>query len=117
MDKRKYLSKTLIAQYEYFGETEESKFIELVYRLKNGSIIVEYSGGKHSLYGIMVGFHEYIARKGIYKITETEYKVWKFLRKDSKNSNFIDWDEQKAELYAEDHESTLKLTGSDKLPY
>lgn len=117
MDKKKYLSKVLIAQYEYLGETEEGSFIELVYRLKNGSIIIEYSGGKHSFYGVMVGFHKYIPRRGIYEITEFEYRVWKLLREDSESSRFINWEEQYSEQLYEDHETVLKCVSVNDLPF
>ena len=40
MDKRKYQTKTLIAEYQYLTELEDFKFSEFAYRLKDGSMVL-----------------------------------------------------------------------------
>ncbi len=42
VEKRKYESKTLIAEYRYLSENKEFRFSETAYRLKDCSIIIEY---------------------------------------------------------------------------
>lgn len=117
MDKRKYLSKTLIAQYEYYGKFDDDGYIELIYRLKDNSLIVQFSGDKYSIYSIQVGFGKSIGRKGIYGISEKEFNIWKAVRKESENSELIDWEEMKQEQYFSDYEDSLKCSGNDKMPF
>ena len=38
MEKRKYQTKTLIAEYKYLTELKDFRFSETAYRLKDGSI-------------------------------------------------------------------------------
>lgn len=52
VEKRKYESKTLIAEYIYLSEYEKFRFSETAYRLKDGSVIIEYDGAPLSLYGL-----------------------------------------------------------------
>lgn len=117
MDKRKYLSKNLIAQYEYYGKLEDEGYIELIYRLEDNSLIVEFSGDKYSIYGIQVGFGKSVGRKGIYGIIEKDFKIWKAVRKERENGELIDWEEMKQEQYFSDYEDSLKCSGNDKMPF
>ncbi|EHI99912.1 hypothetical protein CDLVIII_3347 [Clostridium sp. DL-VIII] len=56
MEKRRYESKTLIAEYRYLSEHEEFRFSEIAYRLKDGSVIIEYDGASLSLYGLKLSY-------------------------------------------------------------
>lgn len=118
MDKRKYLSKTLIAQYEFLGSIdEEDRFIELAYKLKDNSLIIEYSGAKYSIYGVKIDFSKHIPRSGIYKISEKEYELWKYIRSREKRGSFTDWEQEQEEQFELDYESLLKCVGSEELPF
>jgi hypothetical protein len=64
MEKRKFQTKTLIAEYHYLTELEDFRFSEIAYRLKDCSIIMEYDGACHSLYGLKLSFNKNIAKKG-----------------------------------------------------
>lgn len=116
MDKRKYQSKILIAQFDYSGDIdEESRYFELVYQLKDGSRIIEYSGARFSIYGIMVSYAKSVARKGIYSISEKDFRLWKLIRSENKAGYFIDWQEMEDRQYIEDYESTLiSCVGADE---
>lgn len=58
MEKRKYESKILIAEYRYLSEHEKFRFSETAYRLKDGSIIIEYNGAPLSLYGLKLSYNK-----------------------------------------------------------
>jgi hypothetical protein len=94
MDKRKYQTKTLIAEYHYLTELEDFRFSEIAYRLKDGSIVVEYEGACHSLYGLKLSFSRSIARKGIYSINDYDFRMWKSIRSQIESSSFIDWEKE-----------------------
>lgn len=128
MDKRKYLAKTLIAEYHNNTNAEQFRFTETAYRLKDGSIVIEYDGQGCSIYGIKIGFDKYIARKGIYSIDESDFSMWKRIRASEENGTFIDWDLEKQMQFDEienamfsqfnyEHENVLKLVGTDDLPF
>ncbi len=130
MDKRKYESKILIAEYKYLSELEEFRFSETAYRLKDGSIIIEFDGASLSLYGLKLSFKKNIGRKGIYSIDDKEYKFWKAVRNDIDNSHFIDWEEERNNQYEEawqeqynnkqisiEHENILEKISGDELPF
>jgi hypothetical protein len=118
MDKRKYLSKTLIAQYEFFGSfDEEDRFIELAYKLKDNSLIIEYSGTRFSIYGIKINFSKDIPRKGIYKISQNEFERWKYIRSREKRGSFTNWEQEQEEQFELDHENQLKCVGLEELPF
>lgn len=128
MDKRKYETKTLIAEYKYLSELEDFRFSETAYKLKDGSIIIEYDGASLSLYGLKLSFKKNIGRKGIYSIDDKDYKFWKAVRSDIDNSHFVDWE---AELYEQlknsqeeyykqidaEHQNVLKRVSGDELPF
>ena len=117
MDKRKYQTKTLIAQYEYLTELEEFRYSETAYRLKDGSIIIEYDGKALSLYGLKLSFRKNVGRKGIYSISNCEYESWKAVAKMRDNSSFIDWEKEMNEQFEDEHENVLKCVGENELPY
>jgi hypothetical protein len=128
LDKRKYETKTLIAEYKYLSELEEFRFSETAYRLKDGSIIIEYDGARLSLYGLKLSFQKSIGRKGIYSVDDKDYEFWKSVRSKRDESYFMDWevemDEQlknsQEEYYKQidaEHENVLKCVGSDELPF
>ena len=117
MEKRKFQTKTLIAEYQYLTELEDFKFSEFAYRLKDGSIVIEYDGASNSLYGLKLSFDKSIGRKGIYGIQEDRYNIWKGVCNQRSNSFFIDWEKQKEEQYILDHESVLKCVGENELPF
>lgn len=127
MDKRKYESKTLIAEYQYSMKSEDFKLIEMVYRLKDGRIIMEYDGGRLSVYGLTIAFNKHIPRKGICSVSKYDFEIWKRIRSKD-NGVFIDWEKEKQEqfeelhnemfsMYNDQHEDVLKLVNSDELPY
>lgn len=127
MDKRKYETKTLIAEYQYSMESKDFKLSEMVYRLKDGRIIMEYDGGRLSVYSLTIAFNKHIPRKGICSVSEDDYEIWKHIR--SKNDGvFIDWEKEKQEQFEEcenemfsmcndEHENVLKSVNSNELPF
>jgi len=121
MDKRKYQTKTLIAEYEYQSKLEDCRFSEIAYRFKDGSIIIEFDGGGLSIYGLTIAFAKHIRRKGVYSINDEDFKRWKSIRHqrevDDSDSSFIDWEKEFEDLINEDHENVLKCVGTDELPY
>ncbi|GEQ22640.1 MULTISPECIES: hypothetical protein [Clostridium] len=117
MDKRKYLTKTLIAEYQSLSNLEDCNFSEVAYRLKTGEKLIEFNGARLSIYGLTIAFNKHIGRKGIYSITDKEYKTWKSIRSREKEGYFIDWEEIREEQLLKDHESVLKCVGSDELPF
>lgn len=128
MEKKKYESKTLIAEYKYLSSLEDFRFFETAYRLKDGSIIIEYDGAALSLYGLKLSYKKSIGRKGIYSVDNEEYEFWKKLRNNMKDSEFIDWEAERNEEYkkwqeeyykelSEVHESALESISCNELPY
>ena len=117
LDKRKYQTKTLIAEYHYLTELEDFRFSETAYRLKDGSIIIEYDGKAHSLYGLKLNFNKNIGRQGVYNIDYNEYKSWKAIRSQRENSLYVDWEKEYEDQLNEDHENVLKCVGENELPY
>lgn len=89
MDKRKYETKTLIAEYAYSRESEDFKVIEMIYRLKDGRIIMEYDGGRLSRYGVSISPNKRIGIKGICEVSEDDYEKWKFVRGSDSTGEFI----------------------------
>ena len=117
MEKRKYQTKTLIAEYHYLTELEDFRFSETAYRLKDGSIIMEYDGACHSLYGLKLSFNKNIARKGIFSINKDDFETWKSIRSQREDSSFIDWEKEYEDLMNDEHENVLKCVGENELPY
>jgi hypothetical protein len=129
MDKRKYLTKTLIAEYQYISDLEACNYTEIAYRLKDNQIVMEFNGGGLSIYGLTIAFNRNISRKGIYTINESDYNLWKSIRRKDKNGCFIDWELQKEmeldqideEMFKifnnNNQESILNLINSDDLPF
>jgi hypothetical protein len=117
MDKRKYQAKTLIAEYEYLTKLEDFRFSETAYRLKDRSIIIEYDGAGHSLYGLKLSFSKNVRRKGMYSINNDEFETWKAIRSQREDSSFIDWENEYEDLMNEEHENVLKCIGENELPY
>jgi hypothetical protein len=129
MDKRKYESKTLIAEYHNLCKLEEYRFSESAYELKDGSKIIEYDGNGLSIYGTCIAFGKHIGRKGVYSISDEDYSPWKEFRKESKNSFFVDWEEERNEYFEEvaqeeynkqislEHRNILERMTFDDLPF
>lgn len=119
MDKRKYQSKTLIAEYYDLGRLEDFRFKEKIYRIKDGSLIMEFDGKMNSLYGVRIGFCKCIARKGICSIKESEYKTWKEMRQNESNGYLIDWENEMFAIMDKDFddEELLKCVGENDLPF
>ena len=116
MDKRKFQAKTLIAEYQYLTNLDDFRFSECAYRLKDGSIIIEYDGAPNSLYGLKLDFDKSIGRKGIYSIAEDRYDMWKSICTKRSNSFFVDWEKQQEEQYTADNEIVLRCVGENELP-
>lgn len=129
MDKRKYETKTLIAEYHNLSKLEDCRFSENAYELKDGSKIIEYNGNGLSIYGTYIAFGKSIGRKGIYSIKDEEYKIWKAIRKESKDGSFVDWEEEINEQLEEtwqeqynnkislEHLNVLESIKTDDLPF
>ena len=117
MDKRKYLTKTLIAEFQELSNIEDCKFSENVYRLNDGRLIMEYNGGRLSIYGLTLGFNKHIPRKGICNLDKENYDIWKSIRSKQENGFFVDWEKMQEEQFQTDHETVLKCIGSDELPF
>lgn len=113
---RKYKSKVLIAEYNNNEKLENFSYTEVAYRLKDGSIIIEFDGQKCSIYGIKIGFNTYIARKGVYDISESDYCIWKRIRSKDNEGTFIDWEleiEFSDKQMDIDYDNTLRLVSED----
>lgn len=117
MDKRKYQSKTLIAEYNRNDTIEDCMFKEYAYRLKDGSKIIEFDGAGWSIYGVKIGFNHNIPRKGVYSINNKEYKDWKDRRINEIDGIFIDWEEQYLEQLEMDQEALQKCVGKNDLQF
>ena len=129
MDKRKYLTKILIAEFKDESKFEEVRFTETAYRLKDGKIIIEFNGNGCSLYGVKISFSKHIGRSGIYEIFEDEYERWKRIRCKNEYGVFVDWENEREESYKDymeadilaissmEHERVLELVSGDELPY
>ncbi|MVX64821.1 hypothetical protein GKZ28_14070 [Clostridium chromiireducens] len=129
MDKRKYETKTLIAEYYNLSKLEDCRFSENAYELKDGSKIIEYDGNGLSIYGTYIAFGKSIGRKGIYSIKDEDYKIWKAIRKESKDGCFVDWEEEINEQLEEtwqeqynnkislEHLNVLESITTDDLPF
>ena len=128
MEKRKYESKTLIAKYSYLSENEEFRFSETAYRLKDGSIIIEYDGAPLSLYGLKLSYKKNIERKGIFSVNNDDYEFWKSFRGRIEGSSFVDYEAERnediekvrEEYYKQvnaEHENILESLSCEELPY
>lgn len=128
MEKRKYESKILIAEYRYLSENDEFGFSETAYRLKDGSIIIEYDGAPLSLYGLKLSYKKNIGRKGIFSITNDDYEFWKSFRARIENGSFVDYEAERnediekvrEEYYRQvnsEHENILESLSCEELPY
>ncbi|EKQ52810.1 MULTISPECIES: hypothetical protein [unclassified Clostridium] len=128
MEKRKYESKILIAEYIYLREDERFRFSETAYRLKDGSIIIEYDGAPLSLYGLKLSYNKNIGRKGIFSVTNDDYEFWKSFRARIDGGSFIDYEAERnediekirEEYYKQvnvEHENILESLSCDDLPY
>ena len=128
VEKRKYESKILISEYRYLSENEEFRFSEIAYRLKDGSIIIEYDGAPLSLYGLKLTYKKNIGRKGIFSVTNDDYEFWKYFRARIKNGSFVDYEAERnediekisEEYYKQvngEHVKILESLSCDELPY
>ncbi|MFW2487778.1 hypothetical protein ACN077_04280 [Clostridium chromiireducens] len=128
MEKRKYESKALIAEYRYLSECENFKFSETAYRLKDGSIIIEYDGAPLSLYGLKLSYNKNIGRKGIFSVTNDDYEFWKSFRGKIKESSFVDYAAERNDILEKareefnkqinaEHENILESLSCEELPY
>jgi hypothetical protein len=117
MDKRKYQTKTLIAEFQDLCNMEEFRFSEKVYRLKDGNMVMEFNGSPYSLYGVRIGFCKCIPRKGICSIDISDYEMWKRIRKDERHGYLIDWENDIFEIMDSYYESLQKCVGDDELPF
>ncbi|EHI98774.1 hypothetical protein CDLVIII_2105 [Clostridium sp. DL-VIII] len=128
MEKRKYESKTLIAEYRYLSENEDFRFSETAYKLKDGSIIIEYDGAPLSLYGLKLSYNKNIRRKGIFSITEDDYEFWKSFRARIEDGSFMDYEAERNEALEKsreeydkqidvEHENILESLSCEELPY
>ncbi|NOW07489.1 hypothetical protein OD350_26330 [Clostridium beijerinckii] len=128
MEKRKYESKTLIAEYRYLSENKEFRFSETAYRLKNGSIIIEYEGAPLSLYGLKLSYNKNIGRKGIFSITSDDYEFWKSFRGRIDYNSFVDYEAERNDILekareeynnqiSSEHQNILESLSCEELPY
>lgn len=128
MEKRKYESKTLIAEYIYLREDERFRFSETAYKLKDGSIIIKYDGAPLSLYGLKLSYKKNIGRKGIFSVTNDDYEFWKSFRGGIEDGSFVDYEAEinddiekvREEYYKQvnaEHENILESLACDELPF
>ena len=131
MDNLKYVSKKLVAEYR---EKEDSDFkvVEVAYIQENNKFIIEYDGGKNSLYSVAKTFFECEPRSGSYSLTKDEFELWKRIRKECDSSNigiFISYELGQEEMLKVDlkdyikndsiseHEKVMKMLKGSKLPF
>ncbi|OVE70011.1 hypothetical protein CCS79_03100 [Clostridium diolis] len=128
MEKRKYESKILIAEYRYLSENDNFRFSETAYKLKDGSIIIEYDGAPLSLYGLKLSYNKNIGRKGIFSVTNDDYEFWKSFRARIEDGSFIDYEAERNEALEKareeydkqisvEHENILESLSCEELPY
>lgn len=128
MEKRKYESKILIAEYRYLSEHEKFRFSETAYRLKDGSVIIENDGAPLSLYGLKLSYNKNIGRKGIFSVTNDDYEFWKSFRGRIEGNSFVDYEAERNEALEKareeynkqinaEHENILERLSCEELPY
>lgn len=109
-------------------DDEEFRFSEIAYRLKDGSIIIEYDGAPLSLYGLKLSYNKNIGRKGIFSVTNDDYEFWKSFRSRIEDARFIDYETERNEALEKvseeyykqvdvEHENILESLSYEKLPY
>lgn len=86
MDNLNYVSKKLIAEYRA-KENTDFKVIETAYIQGNNKYIIEYDGGKASMYSVAKTFFEYEPRSGCYTLSQKEFKLWKKIREECYRNN------------------------------
>ena len=131
MDNLSYVSKKLIAEYRA-KENTDFKVVETAYIQDNNKFIIEYDGGKNSLYSVAKTFFESEPRSGSYTLTKSEYDLWKKIRKECDKENkgqFTSYELEQEEMLELDlkeyiknstlneHEETLKALNDKELPF
>ena len=86
MDNLKYVSKKLVAEYREKEKTD-FKVVESAYLQNNDKYIIEYDGGKNSLYAVAKTLFDYEPRSGSYSLSREEYELWKKMRQKCNENN------------------------------
>lgn len=79
MDNLNYVSKKLVAEYRA-NINNDYKVIEKAYAKEKDKFIIEFDGGKYSIYSIAKTFFDYEPRKGVYMLNKNDFDTWKKIR-------------------------------------
>lgn len=131
MDNVNFVSKKLIAEYKE-NINNDFKVVERAYIQKNDKFIIEYEGGKMSMYGVQIDFFNSEARNGAYSLNKVEYETWAKFRKklDEENKGLfnefalneyeeleIDLNDYFIESSDNEHEKLIGKISDDDLPF
>ena len=131
MDNVNFVSKKLIAEYKE-NINNDFKVVERAYIQKNDKFIIEYEGGKMSMYAVQIDFFKSEARSGAYSLNKEEYETWKKIRRklDEENKGWfnefaldeseeleIDLNDYFIENTDNEHEKIIGKISDDDLPF
>ena len=131
MDNVNFVSKKLIAEYKE-NENNDFKVIERAYIQGNNKFIIEYEGGKMSMYAVQIDFFNSEPRSGAYSLNKEEYETWAKIRKklDEENKGCfnefalneyeeleIDLNDYFIENTDNEHEKIIGKISDDDLPF
>ena len=80
------MSKKLVAEYRA-NIGSDYKVIEKAYAKEKDKFIIEYDGGKYSIYSVAKTFFDFEPRKGIYQLNKDEFKTWEKIRLECEKQN------------------------------
>ena len=131
MDNVNFVSKKLIAEYKE-NINNDFRVVERAYIQNNDKFIIEYEGGKMSMYAVAIDFFNNEARNGAYSLDREKFELWQKIRKklDEENKGFfnefsldeseeleIDLNDYFIENSDNEHEKIIGKISDDDLPF
>ena len=131
MDNVNFVSKKLIAEYKE-NINNDFRVVERAYIQNNDKFIIEYEGGKMSMYAVQIDFFNSEARSGAYSLDREKFELWQKIRKklDEENKGFfnefsldeseeleIDLNDYYIENSDNEHEKIIGKISDDDLPF
>lgn len=131
MDNVNFVSKKLIAEYKE-NINNDFRVVERAYIQNNDKFIIEYEGGKQSMYAVAIDFFNSEARNGAYSLDREKFELWQKIRKklDEENKGFfnefsldeseeleIDLNDYFIENSENEHEKIIGKISDDDLPF
>lgn len=131
MDNVNFVSKKLVAEYKE-NEDNDFKVIERAYIQGNNKFIIEYEGGKQSMYAVAIDFFNSEARNGAYSLDREKFELWQKIRRklDEENRGIykefalneyeeleIDLNDYFIENTDNEHEKNIGKISDDDLPF